>query len=129
MSPRPCEIDEIWPLVRTRAGWLLDAQPGLEEDLLRDCAAKLAFCFRSDTAAAVLSLSPAPSGEWHLFVRFAISLGEGRDVVHEHMPFLEQLARDLGASEIRFRTTRRGWLRYLDHSRWRVAHVEFATPV
>jgi len=130
MPPAPevwaCQLQDVLPLVEAKARRLLADTDGGLEKVVEDCRAKLAFCFRSQTAFAVLSLAPATSG-WVLFVRLAMSLS-GTTAMHDHMPFIEQVARDLGAKSIRFRTTRHGWSRLLDHS-WRVSHVEYEREV
>lgn len=127
MNAGPCEIDEVWHLVRDRAlPWVSQASGG-EEELLRECREKRAFCWRSAEAVLVLSLAPVPGG-LDLFVRAMVSFKPTEDAVERHMPMLDRIARDLGCKKIRFRSTRPGWVKALP-DRWTVDHVEYATDV
>lgn len=75
-----------------------------------------------------LSLVPDPlePGALDLFVLIAVSLRD--DAVSAYFPFVEKVARDLGARRIRFRSSRPGWCRSLSN-RWRLSHVEYVTEV
>jgi hypothetical protein len=124
----PCDIDEVWPRVRTRAlPWLVGVDGG-EDALLRECRERRAFCWRSAQAVLVLSLAPALDGKMDLFVRMMVSFNPTTDAVDTVMPDLDRIANDLGAARIRFRAARKGWDRALSQ-RWRLAHVEYVTDV
>jgi hypothetical protein len=124
----PCDIDAIWPQIKDRMMPWLQAVPGGVQDLLQEIRDGRSLCWRSPDVVLVLSLVPAPGGTRHLFIRAAASFRPGEDALETHMPLLCRLAADLGATEIRFRSLRAGWLRRLT-SGWNIAHVEYCCEV
>ena len=126
MTYQPANLSAIWPLVEKHAGRILAAEPGGADELLREWREGRAFCFASEEGALVLSLAPV-ADSWDLFVRLAVSWG-GPVKYQDHEAFLSQVARDLGATRIRFRTRRRGWEKKLLPG-WRLGHVEYVRDV
>ena len=124
----PSTISEVWPLIQGRVFENLERVPGGAKALIDQCLDGRATVWRGKDAVFVLSLAPNPDGGVDLFVRLAVSLRADADVVGTHEPFLQKVATDLGASWIRFRSSRRGFERALG-SHWAVAHVEYATKV
>ena len=106
----------------------MEGVPGGVTQFLKEVEEKRTILWCSDAAVVALSLVPSLSGELDLFCRVAVSYGPSRDAVSAHLPFLEKIARELGAKRIRFRSARRGWGRMLG-SRWRMTHVEYETEV
>jgi hypothetical protein len=124
----PCNIDDVWSLVRRRALPWLDPAEGGEKQFLEECRSGRSLAWRSQEVLVVLSLVPAHGREKDLFVRAMVSLAGSNDVGGSVLVDVEKIARDLGANRIRFRSARAGFLRALD-SRWRVAFVEYAMDV
>ena len=118
----PADIDFVWPSIRARAARWVALEPGGAERLIEECRERKAFPFCSADGVMVLSLVPSPEG-WDLFIRLAVSF-DGQPIDQSrYEAFLDRVARDLGATRIRFRTRRRGWARNLS-SAWRSAHIE-----
>ncbi len=128
MEMRPCNIWDVWHRIREKVEPGLKETVGGVEAFMREIEQKQTTVWRSEEGVAVLSLVSQADGKVDLFCRLAVSFGPSHDAVATHLPFLEKVAKDLGATRIRFRTRRRGFERALP-SRWHVAHVEYVTEV
>lgn len=125
---RPATIGEVWPHIKDKVLADLEQTPGGPRALFTQCLDGRATVWMGKVAVFVLSLAPNPDGGVDLFVRLAVSLDSHADIIGTHEDFLRRVATDLGASSIRFRSTRRGFERALG-SQWALAHVEYATKV
>ena len=115
-----CKADEVQSFIISRAPRFVD-QDDLDA-LVKDVREERSFAFRSEDTVVILALKPV-HGRLDLFVQLAVS-SRGDGAVSTYLPFVEKVARDLGAKKVRFRSKRPGWFRRLD-ARWRVSHVEF----
>jgi hypothetical protein len=123
----PCDLRAHWPSIRDRALPYLEGLPGGAAELLREFDEGRTTAWLNEEAIVVLSLVPAPGG-LDLFVRAAVSFNPGLNAVAHILPDLRTIAADLGATSIRFRSARAGWLRARSLGPgWRIAHIEYVT--
>jgi hypothetical protein len=118
-------MNEVWPKVRKRAHFWLQAVDGGEKQLLAEIANGTSQCWRNSEVVVILSMVPGPDSTLLLFIRAGVSFQATDGAFDRVMPAIEQIARDLGCASIRFRSQRRGWERTLGPG-WEVKHVEWS---
>src|SRR5712671_3646156 len=104
----PCDIETVWPQIEHRMVPWLEQEPGGVADLLQQVRDGRALCWRSYDTVFILALVPSPGGV-DLFIRAAASIQPTTDSAMRHMDALRDIAYELGANKIRFRSPRAGW--------------------
>lgn len=107
---RLASIDDVWPT-------LVDLPP-LAEDALHECRAGRALCFTGVPGTFVIGLYPHDNGHaLEAFVLLAVAAQRGAFEIAE--PHALQVAMDLNATTVAFRSVRRGWARKLVGTAWK----------
>lgn len=105
------DIDQEWPRIAALAERALAGDDFTPDNLRLECREGRALCFASSDGVVVVTLIPNRlRGDLELVVLLAASVGP-HGAVEAYLPEVEQVARDLGAARVVFRSRRRGWLR------------------
>jgi hypothetical protein len=130
MICRMVDAAQVWDEAGPLLARALRGSDDSADELLRRCAAGLAWMLASDRGFAVVEPVPYNNGAGggvDLLVWAAASRG-ARDCLREHLPDIEQLARSLGARCAAFKTSRRGFGRVMPPG-WSVRQVTWAKEV
>lgn len=121
---RPADLDQMIAKCGGRLSEWIEAEPGGMALLAEEVRTGRSLCWASDEVFVVLSLAPAPDGKRDLFIRAGVSFENSEGAFERAMPAISRIARDMGASRIRFRSQRPGWTRKLAPP-WRLSHTEW----
>lgn len=98
------DIEEVWPT--------LGQLPAGAETAQSECRAGRALCFAGPWGSFVIGLYPHENGaDLEAYVLLAVAARHGAFEFAE--PSVLQVAADLGATVVAFRSVRRGWARRL----------------
>jgi hypothetical protein len=118
-------VSDVWHRIESVATPLLDSDGVTGEDLRLECEAGRALCFASLDGVTIVTLVPNRWRKDHeLFIWLAVSTGP-HGATEQYLPELEQVARDLGAARMVFRSSRPGWERKLPPN-WKLREIEYA---
>lgn len=107
------DVYAVWPAIAARA-----RRSRSDPDVLRDirlrCLDGSAVCLQSPEGVVVLGARGTEAGGLVADVLLAVSAeGSLQGTFKRHEDAMLAIARDLGASELAFKTDRRGWTRLL----------------
>ncbi len=122
------DIDEVWPRIEAVAHTAIDGDDLTAENIREECRAGRALCFASSDRALICTLVPNRiRNDLELVVLLAASVGP-HGAYEEHLPEVDEICRDLGASRVVFYSRRRGWERKLGAG-WSLRHVAYVREV
>lgn len=122
-------ISDVWHRIESVAEPLLDFDGTSAQQVRLECEDGKSLCFASLDGVAIVKLLPyheAP-GEFELFIWLAVSTGP-HGAFEAYLPEIEQVARDLGAKHMSFRSPRPGWTKKLP-DKWRIREIEYECDV
>jgi hypothetical protein len=116
------DIDAEWEEFQRRAAPVLADEDDTTEDIRAACRAGEAWLFGNEDAYLVLQYQLRPAtARMQLLVWLAVSRGPS-GCIARNLPFVEEVARRLGASRVLFRTRRKGFERAMPDG-WRADHI------
>lgn len=125
---RPSDIDAEWPRIGALAEQVLAGDDYSPDNLRQECRDGHALAFASSDGVVVVTLIPNRlRNDLELVVLLAASVGP-HGAVEAYLPEIEQVARDLGAARIVFRSRRLGWQRHLPAG-WQLREVTYVCEV
>lgn len=110
--PRLCSIDDYWSEVerglaavarKTPSEWTL-------ESIRKACHERRAFFFKVPEGFFILRIKSGP-----VRVHIEVAYGAGGNLLQRYEPHIEQLARDIGATQLTFESARPGYRRAMRH--------------
>lgn len=122
------DIDEVWPRVEHVARVSINGDQCSHEELKIACREGQALCFASPDGVLVVTLEQNHvKMDLELLIWVAASVGT-HGVIQKYLPQIDQIARELGVSRMKFESDRAGWLRALGGD-WRIRNIEFERDV
>lgn len=116
------DIDAEWEEFSRLAAPVLADEDDTAEDIRAACRADEAWLFGNADAYLVLQYQLRPAtARMQLLVWLAVSRGP-QGCIPRNLPFVEEVARRLGASRVLFRTRRKGFERVMPDG-WRADHI------
>lgn len=120
------DLDACWPFVLARVGRAA-MTPGALQALRERCAAGAAVCVAGADGVVVVTPQERPGGTMRAMVLLAVSTG-APGAFQRQEEEMAGVARELGATELAFTTSRRGWARLLG-KHWRFDGEVFSRSV
>ena len=131
----PDQLRALWPLVLPHIIKVreLCGEPWLPEDVYADLRNGTAWLLvRGElpnlTAVLVLKVEANNYNNERELLLWIASTSEGRDVL-EHLPQVDQMARQAGCNRVTFSSTRRGWLRRAVFYGFEIERVKYVREI